>query len=126
MAAILQITYKPDGGSPREWTVDIENPAWDVRSKTEEVTDWPWAEFRSRLMKESGKAEAALLWVLRKRDEPKLQLEAVMPDSGEVTYSVQCSDCKQWASTEDDDDHECPAPAKEDNAVEGTDVDPEA
>lgn len=78
------IRWSPEGGSIREWPVDFDNPPWAVRLKTEEVTGWPWDDFRERIAKESAIAWRALLWSLRIDAEPKLALGAVTVDFDEL------------------------------------------
>jgi len=77
MSSDMRLVYTPEGGSKRSWTIDLENPAWDITFTTEKVTGWTWFEFSTKLSTNSVIALRALLWVLRKRDEPKLQLESV-------------------------------------------------
>lgn len=84
MATNVRIVYTPEGGSKRSWVIDVENPPWDVTSNTEKVTGWPWGEFALKLNNASVLALRALIWTLRKRDEPRLDLEAVMITFGEV------------------------------------------
>lgn len=117
---MFKVIYHPEGGSPREWVVDLLNPAWDITYATEKATDWPWAVFRDKLQQESAIALRALLWTLRKRDEPKLAIESVQPDLSEIDYAAQCPRCEGWVTTADDDTHECPEPEPE------VDPDPEA
>lgn len=74
-----RIIYTPEGGGKREWIVDPERPAWDVMYATEKATGWPWEEFSQRLAQSSGIAIQALIWALRKRDEPRLLLDSVRP-----------------------------------------------
>lgn len=105
---LFKVIYKPEGGSPREWTIDLVNPAWDVTYTVEKATDWPWGVFRERLTQESAVALRALLWTLRKRDEPKLALDSVRPDGDEVEFAAQCPQCDTWITTEDDSEHTCP------------------
>lgn len=83
-----KIFYTPDGGSKREWTVDLENPAWDVAYNTEKVTGWPWQVFAERLSQSSHIALQALIFTLRKRDEPKLEVGAVTPSLAEVDFEL--------------------------------------
>lgn len=112
MAMNMKLIYTPEGGSAREWIIDLQNPSWDVTFATEKATDWPWAEFRDRLMKDSAVATRALLWVLRKRTEPKLALDSVQPNGDEISWEGQCPDCEQWLGDDDVDDeggHDCPA-----------------
>jgi len=73
----IRITYKPEGGSKRVWEFDNENPPWDVTFSTEKATGWPWGEFALKLGNASVIALRALIWTLRKRDEPRLDIESV-------------------------------------------------
>lgn len=77
--AKVTITYTPDGGSERKWSLNPERPPWDVMYATEKATGWPWEEFAKRLSQSSGIAVQAILWALRKRDEPNLLLDSVRP-----------------------------------------------
>jgi hypothetical protein len=129
MAKNIKIIYSPEGGSQREWIFDLENPPWDITYATEKATDWPWGVFRARFMNESAIALRALLWVLRKRDEPKLQLDSVVPDPSELAYEGQCPDCGEWVSTDDDDPdagHKCTSEAQDGGTGDEGDSDPEA
>ena len=109
----FKVIYTPEGGSPREWVIDLVNPAWDLTYSTEKATDWPWGVFREKLQQESAVALQALLWVLRKRDEPKLVIESVRPDMSEVDFAAQCPACEEWVTTADDREHDCPEPEPE-------------
>lgn len=109
MAKNIMLIYTPEGGSRREWTIDLENPAWDITFATEKATDWPWGVFRDRLMNESGIALRALLWTLRKRDEAKLQLDSVQPNMDEINFAAECPSCHEWVTSEDDAEHVCTA-----------------
>lgn len=123
MADNFKLTWNPEGGSKREWSFNMKNPPWDVRVQTEKATDWPWAQFQNKLLNDSGIAMQALLWVLRKRDEPKLSLDAVEPDFDELDPKFLCSDCKQWLGeddTDDEGDHNCPGKDAEDEPAEAT------
>lgn len=73
----IKLVYKPEGATPREWVISTEKPAWDLQFNTEKATGWPWAEFCARMANGSAIAMQALVWTLRKRDEPRLQLESV-------------------------------------------------
>lgn len=98
----MKIIYKPEGGSKREWDLDPGNPAWDVTYGTEKATEWPWGEFADKLAKGSSIALQALIWVLRKRDEPRLQLSSVTPTWSEVdldTADDEQDEADETAST---------------------------
>lgn len=73
----LIVKWTPETGSEREWFVDVRVPGWDVMSQTEKATDWEWPLFVDKIVSGSAIATRALLFVLRKRDEPRLQLESV-------------------------------------------------
>lgn len=99
----IKLTYSPEGGSAQSWVIDAENPDWDVMYNTEKITDWPWRVFSDKLGDVSAIALQALLFTLRKRDEPRLTLDAVRPELSELDLEVL-------------DD---PAPAKKPKKAEG-------
>lgn len=88
MSQKIKITYRPEGGSVRSWTIDTENPGWDVMFSTEKVTGWPWMVFAERLGNVSAIALQALLFTLRKRDEPRLELDSVRPELSEIDLEI--------------------------------------
>lgn len=88
MASKVRISYTPEGGSKREWTVDLENPAWDIAYVTEKETGWPWREFADKMRDSSHIALRALVYVLRKRDEQRLQIEAVTVTLDEIDFDL--------------------------------------
>lgn len=88
MATKVKLTYVPEGGSKREWTVDLENPAWDIAYVTETETGWPWKEFGEKLGNASHIALRAMIFALRKRDEPRLQIESVTPSLDEIDLEL--------------------------------------
>lgn len=104
MAQNMKIIYTPEGASKQEWVIDLQNPAWDLTFATEKATDWPWAEFVGRIENQSAIAWRALLWALRKRMEPKLTLESVVPNMDELDFEGQCPRCSEWVV---DEFHSC-------------------
>jgi len=92
MSSKVKIIYTPDGGSKRTWEVDLENPPWDITFNTEKVTGWPWVEFSEKLGKMSVIALRALIWTLRKRDEPRLDLESVTVMFSELELDLDLDD----------------------------------
>lgn len=86
MASLGRVVYTPEGGSRREWTIDWENAPWDLRTQTERLTGWPWIEFTERMQQGSGIALDALVFVLRKRDEPRLAPDAVRVELNEIDF----------------------------------------
>lgn len=83
----VKLTYKPEGGSPRMWTFDTENPAWDLAYVTETQTGWPWEEFSEKVSRGSHIALRALVYALRKRDEPRLTIDAVTITLEELDFA---------------------------------------
>jgi len=84
MSSKAVLHYTPEGGSKRSWEINLENPAWDIAYNTEVATGWPWVEFSEKLSIGSAIALRALVWTLRKRDEPKLPLQSVQVTFGEI------------------------------------------
>ena len=80
----VKCTYKPEAGSQRTWVFDMENPAWDLAYVTETETGWPWQEFLDKLAHGSHIALRALVFTLRKRDEPRLSIDGVTVTFDEV------------------------------------------
>ena len=79
-----QLVYTPEGGSKRTWDFDPQNPPWDLAYVTENETGWPWLQFLEKLAKTSYVAWRALIYAFRKRDEPRLTLQAVTFNLDEV------------------------------------------
>lgn len=82
----LVVKWTPEGASPREWTIDLVRPAWDLMFQTEVATDWPWSEFVDKLALDSAIAARALLFTLRKRDEARLAIESVTVEPGTLAF----------------------------------------
>jgi hypothetical protein len=80
----VKFTYSPEGGSPRTWSFDPENPPWDLCYVTETETGWPWQEFMDKLAHGSHIALRAFVYAFRKRDEPRLSIDGVRVTFGEV------------------------------------------
>jgi hypothetical protein len=126
----MQIVYRSGHADEQKWIFDRQNPSWDVSYPVEKVTDWGWLEFLKRLDAMSPTAWRALIWALRKADEPRLKIEYVtIDDWSELDLRIQCFRCEEFVRP--DGDHECPIQADEDDEqadieVEVGDVDPEA
>lgn len=80
----VEFKYTPEGGSPRKWAFQPDNPAWDLAYVTENETGWPWEEFMGKLSQGSHIALRALVYAFRKRDEPRLTIDAVTVTIAEV------------------------------------------
>lgn len=127
----MQIVYRPGKADEQKWIFDRQNPSWDVSYPVEKATDWGWLEFLKRLDAMSPTAWRALLWALRKRDEPRLKLEFVeIDDWAEIDLRIQCFKCEEWVSPQVE--HECALAESEDDDAQPApdtagvgDVDPE-
>jgi len=108
MSSDIRLVYTPEGGSKRSWVIDLENPAWDITFATEKVTGWTWAEFSAKIAGSSVIALRALLWALRKRDEPRLALESVEITFSEVTLEDPDDDARDDESPVTEADAEDP------------------
>lgn len=84
----VRLVWTPAMGSQQEWTFDALKPQWDVASKTEIATGWPWDTFRDKLAQESAIAYRAILWALRQRAEPRLDLESVEANFDELDFEI--------------------------------------
>lgn len=91
----MKIIYTPEGGSKRTWDLDPDNPPWDVAFATEKATGWPWGEFAQRMVQGSHIALRALIWALRKRQEPKLQIDGVEVVLSELDFEDDDEDVVQ-------------------------------
>jgi hypothetical protein len=80
----VKFSYTPDGGSRREWVFDPANPSWDLAYVTETETGWPWEQFVDKLGHGSHIALRAMVYAFRKRDEPRLTIDAVQVTVGEI------------------------------------------
>ena len=80
----IEFKYTPEAGSPRTWTFDAENPAWDLAYVAEVETGWAWEQFIQKLSQASHIALRALVYAFRKRDEPNLSINAVTVTIAEV------------------------------------------
>lgn len=106
----MKIIWKSEAADRQEWVVDRGNPAWDISYGVEKATDWGWPEFLKRFDAFSPSAWRAIVWTLRKRDEPRLRLEFVQVDWSEYRWFIQCPRCEEWITVADlsDQTHECP------------------
>jgi len=88
MATMVRIVYTPEGGSKREWSIDMDNPPWDITYGVEKATNWAWSEFGDRLANTSVIALRALIYILRKRDEPRLEIDSVQVLFSEIDLQM--------------------------------------
>jgi hypothetical protein len=100
----MKVIYKPELRAHQEWVVDRGNPDWNISYPVETATDWGWIEFVRRLDGMSPSAWRALIWALRKIDEPRLRLDAVEIDFAEIDFEIMCPLCEVF---DDPRTHEC-------------------
>lgn len=80
----MRIIYAPTDGEKHEW---IWKPALAPSSEAEaleEVSGWDFPEFLTRFIAGSTRARRALLWVLLRREHPRLQFDQVRFTMGEL------------------------------------------
>jgi hypothetical protein len=73
----VRIVYAPTDGDKHEWTwKPREMDSFEVEA-LEESSGWDYPEFLQRFMAGSTRARRSLLWVLLRRDHPRLRFEQV-------------------------------------------------
>ena len=82
----MKLIYRPDGQEPQEWEFVLGKFRVGEMKTVEKATGMPFAtEFKDRLFKGDSTARQALLWVLRRRTDPTLQLRDVDFADDELT-----------------------------------------
>lgn len=107
---MARVIYTPEGGSKRTWEIDLDNPPWDLTYNTERATGWPWLEFTEKLAGASAIAMRAMVWTLRKRDEPKLNIDAVQVTLAE--FDVEDANPEPVDEPDDPESDEAPEDPK--------------
>lgn len=82
MARNVRVNYSPEAGSKRSWVIDFDNPPWDVMKQACKQAGCGWSTLQVRLADTDPEAWQAMIWVLRKRDEPRLEFDSVSFPSG--------------------------------------------
>jgi hypothetical protein len=115
----MKVIWTPEARKPEEWVIDRGNPDWTLSYPIEKETGWSWSEFLERIDATSVIAWRALLWALRRAEEPRLPIAAVKFVFDEVTVEVQCLGCGGWIF---DDGHECATPVEVEEPAEDADA----
>ncbi len=72
----MRLVYTPkDGSDPRTWEIDPNDLTIGETKALERVLDKTMVEFGALLERGSFTATSALLWIARRRDEPKLRID---------------------------------------------------
>lgn len=83
------VTYSPAEGEQRTWTYRSAELPISEAEDIEETVGATFDEWQGRLLSGSAKARRALLWVLRKRDEPDLKFADVSFAIGELSVEFE-------------------------------------
>ena len=73
----MRIVYAPHDGEKREWDWKPAAMASHESEAIEDATGWGWYEYVQRFIAGSTLARRALLWVLLRREIPRLQFDQV-------------------------------------------------
>lgn len=80
----MRIVYAPADGEKHEWIwKPREAPSFEAED-LEEATGWDFPEFLQRFLAGSTRARRALLWVLLRREHPRLRFDQVAFTMGEL------------------------------------------
>lgn len=71
------VTYAPDGGDKRTWDYKSADLPSSEAEDIEEAVGVTFDEWQQKLLMGGMKARRALLWILRRRDEPGLKFADV-------------------------------------------------
>jgi hypothetical protein len=84
------VTYRPDGGDERTWTYAPDDLPYAEAEQLEDVLAITFDEFKGRVIAGGAKARRALLWVLLRRDNPKLRFSDVqLKRTGELVVEFE-------------------------------------
>jgi hypothetical protein len=100
----MKLIYTPkDGGEPRTWEIDPNDLTIGETVALERVLDATMVEFGGLLERGSFTATRALLWIARRRDEPKLRIDDLDDIHwSELVAEVEEPDEDQPAATADE------------------------
>lgn len=73
----MLITYRPDGGDERTWSYKPSDLPYEDAERLEDLLDITFEEFRAKVVRGGLKARRALLWLLLRRENPKLRFTDV-------------------------------------------------
>ncbi len=98
----LTFHYRPEGVDPREWDFTPLKMTNGEAEQIESLTDLTFVEWQNKLLRGSAACTRAYLFVLLKREKPKLTIDQVAFTMGEVEF--------EWVADEDDEDAEADDP----------------
>lgn len=106
----MRITYRPDGGTEQVWPFKADELPYAEAELVEDALDCTFDEFRGRIVNGHAKSRRALLWVLLRRDAPKLRFSDVqLRRTGELLVewdSAEIAKMRDLAETDEDLDPE--------------------
>lgn len=73
----MKVIYRPDGGTEQVWDYKPDDLPYAEAEAVEDVLDVTFDEFRQKVARGGAKARRALLWVLLRRDSPRLRFSDV-------------------------------------------------
>lgn len=73
----MLLTYRPDGGDERVWPYKPDDLPYEDAERLEDLLDCTFDEFKGKVVRGGLKARRALLWLLLRRDNPKLRFSDV-------------------------------------------------
>lgn len=104
------VTYSPEGGTKQQWPYDPNDLPYAEAELIEEVLDCTFEAFKVAAIKGGARAKRALLWVLLRRESPKLRFSDVQPRRiGELVVEYDLAEIERMreaalANDEMDDD----------------------
>jgi hypothetical protein len=90
------VTYRPDGGDERTWTYVPDDLPYAEAEQLEDVLGCTFDEFKGKVIAGGAKARRALLWVLMRRDSPKLRFSDVqLSRTGELVVEFEAPEIQK-------------------------------
>ncbi len=99
----MRLVYTPkDGSEPQTWEIDPNDLTIGETKALERVLDATMVEFGALLERGSFTATSVLLWIARRRDEPKLRIDDLDGIHwSELTAEVDDADTPDEAAPKD-------------------------
>lgn len=94
------VTYSPEGGTKQTWPYEPDDLPYAEAELIEDALDCTFAVFKVAALKGGARAKRALLWVLLRRENPKLRFSDVQPKRvGEVVVEYDVAEIEQMRAT---------------------------
>lgn len=110
----LHFHYSPEGVERRTWEFVPLKMTNTEAEAVEELTDLTFMEWQDKLLRGSAVCIRAYLYVLLKRDKPKLTFDQVAFSMGEVGFEVEDGndDGADVEATDPKDEPDSPSPSE--------------